>query len=63
MFRLFAFQVALTRIWLRAFGSTEAFDTVGYGRSRIEEKAAADAMLELDRIVLAHSAGHRERMT
>nr|WP_294509441.1 hypothetical protein [uncultured Rhodopila sp.] len=63
MFSLFALQIALTQLWMRSFTDPEVFNPFGYGRSRVEEKAAADAMRELERIVLAHSAERRERMT
>nr|WP_294524868.1 hypothetical protein [uncultured Rhodopila sp.] len=61
MFSLFAFQIALTRLWLRVFGGPEAFQPVGHGLSRSESKVASDAALELERIVLAHAV-RRERM-
>ena len=60
MFSLFAFQIALTRIWMRSFAGPEAFDPAGYGQSCAEQKAAAEAMLELEQIVRAHSSALRQ---
>jgi hypothetical protein len=61
MFSLFAFQIALTRVWMRSFAGLDAFDPAGYGQSCAEQKAAAEAMLELEQIVRAHSSARRQR--
>jgi hypothetical protein len=59
MFSLFALQIALTRVWVQSFAAFETSCPAGYGLSRAEEKAAAQAMLELERIVRSHSPARR----
>jgi hypothetical protein len=61
MFSLFAFQLALTDFWVRAFAGFEAFCPAGYGPSRAEQKAAAEAMRELEQIVRTHSSARRQQ--
>jgi hypothetical protein len=60
MFSLFALQIALARVWVQSFAGLEAFCPAEYGHSRAEQKAAAEAMLELERIVRAHSSARRQ---
>jgi hypothetical protein len=61
MFSLFAFQIALTRVWLRSFAEFAAFYPAGFGYSDAEQKAADEATLELERIVRAHASARREQ--
>jgi hypothetical protein len=60
MFSLFAFQIALTRVWVRCFAGLEASCPAGCGHSNAEQRAAAAAMQELERIVRAHSSMRRQ---
>ena len=60
MFSLFALQIALTRVWMQSFAGFEAYYPPAYGHSRAEQKAAAEAMLELERIARAYSSARRQ---
>nr|WP_294545405.1 hypothetical protein [uncultured Rhodopila sp.] len=60
MFSLFALQIALTRFWMQFFAGFAAFHPAGCGHSPAEQKAAAQATLELERIVRAHSSTRRQ---
>jgi hypothetical protein len=59
MFSLFAFQIALTRIWVESLADANAL--FSFSHRHADRTAASNAMRELDEIVRVHADRFRQR--